>query len=618
MSPTIANSPMDGSLAACLAALAAGQLGYSRDHRRKCRNYLRRGVKLFYAPADDEVLETLLADIPATLEAFDAKWLRGKYIPKEAASFGSTKVYKDARRDCRRVIEVFTGEAERRAAERALQDGWYELDMALHAAIADGRVVLHEKKPIALTALMRHARRAGLHPHRITHDWLAQIVAGCDLGSEKKSLQRAALLLDSLRGQPGAVPPNLLPAQPLGKIHAVSKKRRKKTLPASLTGPLEDWLAKKQDGPTTGYQRRRGRGVTAETAKTYRTGCRWYIEALIIRGLIDPLEAPTPAQIAREDWLEDCVNAEIEALFPWHPLEPVGLLGYASDAAAWLSQYNNNLVGFQKYIIGRNRFFDEYNLISKKRRAWCRQFVSDIDMQITFFNLPLTFQRMAEPLLADYDRIGPVSQARAIKLAVAAAMAAILTSLPLRSSSLDALTALGPNPHVRLNDKNDPDRLWIFLPAQFVKNNEDINHPIRPKPPVYPRQIIEWFIADARERLLATHIYDSKADPLKLFCGVGYNRLHACWDFATTEAGIPMSQHLARHAIASWLYNIDRNAIELIAALLRITPATVVCNYAFIHQDLIAKESDDFLAEKIAALRETANKLQPRHRGVLK
>ena len=606
---------MNGSLADCLAALAAGKLGYSRDHRRKLRNYIRRGIRAIYSITNDKELETLLADIPATLEAFDAKWLRGRRLPAQFANFGSAKVYKDARRDCRRLIAVFTGEAKTREDERALKDGWHELDATIRGAISDGRVTLHEKKLTALRALQRNARRARLHPHWISHDWLIQVVSKCDLASEKRSLQRAAKLLDSMRGQPDVVPPDLLPKEPLGQIHVIVKTRHKRTRPASLTAPMEIWLAERQEGPTKGYQRKKGRGIKEQTVVNYRSGCLWYIDGLIELGKIDPLQAPAPADIARLDWLDECVGAEIEALFPWRPLQPAGLLGYLSGAAQWLKQYDGNLTKAIATIMTNHRFFDDVNLISKKRRAWCKGFISDIELQVKFFDMPLTFQRMAEPLLANYAEIGPVRQAQAIKFAVAAAMAAILTSLPLRSGSLDALTIIGPEPHIRLKGGVDHDVLWIFLPAEFVKNNEDIEHPIRPKPPVNPRQIIEWFIEKARGRLLENHISEDKADDLKLFCGIGYARLHHCWDFATTEAGLPMTQHLARHAIASWLYNRDRKSVDLIAALLSIEADTVIRNYAFADKQKLARESDDLMASEIAILRKGAEKFQHNRRG---
>ena len=157
MSAKIPNEPRNGSLADCLAALLAGELGYSRNHRRKLRNSLRRGVRLLYSAPNEEALEALLAASPATLDAFDAKWLRGEHIPEGVAGFGSLETYKAARRDCRQFIAIFAGTAKRREDQRALEDGWHKIDAAPQGEVCDKRLLLELEKAAFLLGLQRPA-----------------------------------------------------------------------------------------------------------------------------------------------------------------------------------------------------------------------------------------------------------------------------------------------------------------------------------------------------------------------------------------------------------------------------------------------------------------------------
>ena len=166
MNATLPEEPRNSSLADCLAALLAGELGYSRDHSRKLRNSLRRGVRLLYAAPNEEALQALLADIPATLDAFDAKWLRGEHIPEGAACFGSVKTYKAARRDCRQLIEIFTGTAKRREDEQALEDARHTIAAVPQGEVRDKDLLLDLKNAASLLALQSPARHL---PRRFYH-----------------------------------------------------------------------------------------------------------------------------------------------------------------------------------------------------------------------------------------------------------------------------------------------------------------------------------------------------------------------------------------------------------------------------------------------------------------
>jgi hypothetical protein len=114
---------------------------------------------------------------------------------------------------------------------------------------------------------------------------------------------------------------------------------------------------------------------------------------------------------------------------------------------------------------------------------------------------------------------------------------------------------------------------------------------------------------------LMEHHMRQDSDRTRLFCGIGYNRLDDCWQFATTAVGMPMTQHLSRHAIASFLINRDEAYLPLVAALLGITVDRARRSYAFVDEQRRAQKADTILAKELDILRSADDRDSPANRG---
>lgn len=588
--------PLAVTLQDVIAAVERSDLDYAESTKARVLSALRAAIHRMYDNEDP-------SRIIVTLDAFERKWGRGRVrrIPPGYADLGP-KAFMQARSYIRGAIMRYTGEAERRAELRARNDDWRTLRDQLVEAAEKGLVHFREKLVIAFDVLTHIARTDNRQPSEIDIAWFERALKDVPTAPRRRSLREAAQLIDDLRLRPDLFPADLLPPEPIAEARYTPPRRNCRPRPPSLVTPLTEWIAKKGGGgEPKGAKRRSGKPVKPNTLKVLTRGAEWYIDSLYELCLIDPGSSPTPAEIAREDWIRRCVEAEVRGELPWKELSANSLFGYMKSAILWLQQYSSDFRTLTSEIRNDHEFLNGVGLMTEDHQKWCKAFVRDKRKIMTFFDMPKTLQAKADAALANYDSLNQARRAQAINLAIAAAMAAILVNLPLRSSSLEALTVGGQMAHVRLPG-SDPDLLRIVLPPQFVKNNVEINQPIQRKGPVSAREVIDWFIGRPRALLMQNHMRQDP-DATRLFCGIGYNRLDDSWQFGTTAVGLPMTQHLSRHAIASFLINRDEKYLPLAAALLGITVERARKSYAFVDKGRRAREADDVLAAELAILR---------------
>jgi len=162
-------------------------------------------------------------------------------------------------------------------------------------------------------------------------------------------------------------------------------------------------------------------------------------------------------------------------------------------------------------------------------------------------------------------------------------MSAILTGLPLRAQTICQLKCQGADRHVFFPRGASADQVLFDIPGELIKTGEPIKQSLSPRGQMSPRKILRWFLDEPRHLLLAGHTRRPARD--LLFCGLGYSRLHRAWDRGTQYIGLPMTQHLVRHAIATMLFNEDSNYAPAIAALLGNSEQTVRRYYAFVDEE---------------------------------
>ena len=603
----VAALPLDAKLQDIIAAVERHELGFAPSTNDRVLSALRTSALRMYGEEDP-------SKIVVSPDEIDRLWGRGRVrrVPPGYVDLGLNG-FKQARRYVRSAVGRYFGKAEHHAALRALDDDWRALRDRIVAAIEDGSLGIRQNLLVAFDVLARIARSARRQPGEIDIAWFESALKEVPTAPRRRTLRDAARLLDDLRLHPDLFVPKLLPPEPLAAAEYAQPRRNARPRPTSLITPLTEWLDKKgRGGEAKGAKRRAGKAVRPNSVKMLKQGAEWYIDVLIDLSLINPEASPTPAEIARADWVKRCVQAEIEEELPWKALSANALFNYAKAAILWLQPYNQEFKHLASEIRKKNAFFSDTGEMTDSHRKWCKAFIRDREKQLVFFDLPLTLQTMAEKALKNYGQLDQIAKAQAINLAIAAAMAAILVNLPLRSSSLEALT-VGRGGHVR-RPESDRGRLQIVLEPRFVKNNVEINQPIRRKGPVNPREVIDWFMGRPRTLLMQNHMRRAP-DPTRLFCGIGYVRLDDCWQFATTAVGLPMTQHLSRHAIASFLINRDEAYLPLVAALLGITPERAKKTYAFVDEGRRARKADDILAQELDILRSGDDDNRPDARG---
>lgn len=240
--------------------------------------------------------------------------------------------------------------------------------------------------------------------------------------------------------------------------------------------------------------------------------------------------------------------------------------------------------------------FENVKAMSRARRNWCEKFLNDPLKQAAFLSLPNALYREARKAMAAYDAGSAHDRASAIALGVAACAAAIWTSLPLRISTLLRLTFGGAKADVQVQDRRTG--LVLTIPPDIVKNG--YTHPyltLTAKRGGDPREIVEWFTREVRPRLLQDHVAAHLRRPTLLFGGVSYSRLSSIWRNVSLGAGVPMTPHQVRHALATLMANEPGADYSIIAALLGDTEATIRRNYVFVDQARHHREGQMLLAK---------------------
>lgn len=589
MTETLESQP-EPSMADMLAALSENGLGYKLDYVQRLARDVQRALRLGYAP------NIGLEDIPATLSEIERVYGKNKanFCPIKP-QHGDTSI---------RLIRLLRGVVKRYHAQDfgpRKADDWTHLIKLFRDHITSGALEKHIDSTISLETLARLARLDGRKPTTIDNDWIQHLHAITDHEGQRRAIRAAADLLEMAKNLP-----DLFPAELLYSGNRKPFPRREKTVPRQPKIPPK--LAKSMAGfknarsanQKKGFQQRESGRTTSEAALAEdRRGAHWYICALRELDILLEDDDPTADDIACDEMIFAAVEAEINGEFSWKPLEASTLRNRIYAVLRWLRRYNPALKGLMEKIRQQNDFFDGLEAMSEARQDWCSNFITNPTWQVEFFNMPVTFQRAAQEKLRRYETLNVNERAEAMDYAIAAVMAAILTSLPLRIGNLLHLRIDGCGPHVQVNQEG---LLHIHLPEKWVKNRTPIDQAITTKPPIDPAEILRWWLDGPRKLLLARHI--DNPDPTALFCGLNYARLSRAWTRTSSQIGLAMTPHLVRHAIATFLVHRNPDKIRLVQALLRVSEQTMLRNYVSSYTNGLAQRADALLADQLAHLRQ--------------
>ncbi|MBI1492695.1 site-specific integrase [Halocynthiibacter styelae] len=247
-------------------------------------------------------------------------------------------------------------------------------------------------------------------------------------------------------------------------------------------------------------------------------------------------------------------------------------------------------------LIGEYSAFESVKSMAPARRSWCEEFLHDHHKKAAFLSLPNRLFQEAQDAMKAYETGSCHQKRAAIALGLAACASAIWTSLPLRISTLLNLSYGGPEADVQIHGARRG--LLLTTPPDIVKNGYSHRYiTLTPKQGGDPRKIVEWFVQTVRPHLLERHITPHQRRDDLLFGGVSYARLSSIWRQVTLEAGVPMTPHQVRHALATLMANQKEVDYSIIAALLGDTEATVRKNYVFVDQARLHTEGQKMLAQ---------------------
>lgn len=525
-----------------------------------------------------------LEQIPADLEHFERMWSRGS-VRGLPSSFKSKKAFSDWRSQVRSALMAAL-EVKATVKKKKIEDGWSQLaDDLLKAGVA-------EKKLISLSVLAEAARVASLQPAQISRQWLQHLIDTCDTSGKYRAVQDAIRLLHKHHED---VTLDISPAIngfPVKKSRTYCVRAR---LPESLAAEVTAWQSERLKGETRGVRLKRKSACSPKRAKQALRGVTYVYTAMLEANLVQPGSLCNSKDLAAPELLEEVIENELNNRFPWNPLAPTTLFEYVNNWKLFLKGCGHDTT-FLTELIRDFEAFENVKSMSASRRAWCEGFLKDHHKQSAFLSLPENLFQAAKKEMHVYETGSHHQKQSAIALGVAACAAAIWTSLPLRISTLLKLTYGGPKADIQIHGAKRG--LIVTTPPDIVKNGYSHQYiSLLPKRGGDPRAIVEWFTQIVRPRLLEAHIAPHLRRDDLLFGGIAPARLSSIWRRETLAAGIPMTPHQVRHALATLMANQPKADYAIIAALLGDTEATVRRNYVFVDQARLHAEGQKILSQ---------------------
>lgn len=551
---------------------------FSESFKKKVLGSINRVSKVpYYGGAP-------LEQIPADLDAFEAVWGRGA-VRQLPHGFKSKGAFSTWRSQVRSALTAFAGEAPN-PLPKLQADAWSQLLLDLQSEKVD------ERKLIAVKVLADIARQDGISPADITRDWVQVQVDSATTSGRYRSIQSAMKLI---KAHEDAVAVPLSSAFSGAAVHKSRAQCVRAELPEPLASEVNGWCRNRLRGERKGHLRKRRSACSPARVQQAVRGMTYVYTAMLTAGLIEPGRDVSLEDLSDPELLEKVIERELNGEFSWRKLQPTTLFEYVNNWKLFVRGCGYDAEVLTE-VIGDFAEFENVKAMSNTRRQWCEDFLHSRQKTTAFLALPNTLFRAAQRKMQEYEAGSQYHKNAAIALSIAACAAAIWTSLPLRISTLLKLSYGSKDADVQLHDAKRG--LVITTPPDIVKNGYSHRYiTLTKKVGGDPRAIVAWFVSEVRPRLLEAHAETSRRDPCLLFGGVSYARLNAIWQNATLDAGVPMTPHQVRHALATLLANQPGADYAIIAALLGDTEATVRKNYIFVDQARKHEEGQKLLAQ---------------------
>lgn len=571
------------TFAELVAAVAAGRYDFTPDYRKKVLGSLRRCDR--HPVFGGAPLHRIIID----LRAFETQFGRGA-VRRVPQGFDTPRSFQRWRTEVRGALAQATNRSMP-SVSAALPRGWAELRRLCEIRMFE-KGFRRSLDLISFDILAKACGDRAIAPDELTSDQLAVFCREAVSAGQRRGYRKAVRDLLGFREKDPEIA-RLFP-QIISLPEKVSDRRKVQALPPAFDAELEDWLARKRQKEFKGF-RHHAVALSPRTLADYRKGVRWLVHVARHLGLVG--HEFTVHDLANPELLESCVFAEIDRELPFKPLAPNSLKNYLKSSAHFLSCYAPGVAAIRNALFGLP-FFDTTGGMAPSRQQWCRELLDDPRKTRRFLSLAGTLFDEAQQAWNDIDERSRLQQQRALRMAIAAAAAALLCSLPLRAGTLIALKVEGSEPNLAF-PRGSAD-VSVNIPASLVKNRTSFEGiSLAPRPGNDPRRILDWFVSGPREHLLREA---PKEHAERLFPGIDYARFYEIWTAMTARFGVAMVPHLMRHGIASLLINSGKADYTLVAALLGDSEETVRRHYAWIDMRKLHEEGQSRLKDIHAAL----------------
>ncbi|NIA70356.1 site-specific integrase [Pelagibius litoralis] len=570
----------------CLAE-GLDRLGYEGNTANDVRRALVRAEKIYNEP---------LGAIRVDLDAFDARW-RGKVSALEHG-FRSRGGFEKWRSNVRGALKRALGLkalGDAGADDRRLADEWQQLKDYVAERSGNGRV-FGPHREITLSILIERARLAGRSPHQLDPTWLREEYDALH-NKRRKGFMRAAVFFNELVRHRGAHPNlgNLLPQAPCqlprsqrGKQYAGA------ALPESLLADveafIEHYLWQGEEPLVRDHLEDAERSV--QSASSYRSAISWLVREILEAGLMKPEEITSLSDICRYQLLR-----QVAGIFRTRALDEVSHLRRDATslhtyvcrvsyiARHWVrvsAEEVERLKRLRKKKAIKNH---RVGKMGEEREAFASALLDNLRIRSAVLGLPETTLREADVLLGHWDDLSLSARMRCLRLAVCACQAAILLrAMALRATNLRSITFRGKETTIVF--KGEARKAGkISIPGRQVKNNRELGCPLPPD----CEKIVRRFVEVYRPLLVTAHPYGKNAsDSDFLFPGTLADRpvdasvFAHCFEIGIRAAGLDMTLHMCRHAIATLILYENPDRLVMVADWLGIDPATVRKHYGFL------------------------------------
>jgi integrase len=465
--------------------------------------------------------------------------------------------------------------------------------------------------------LIERARLAGRSPHQLEPTWLQQEYDALR-NERRKGFGRALVFFNELVGNRGDHPAldNVLPREPLQLPRGKRGPRYGgATLPQSFLADVEAFIEAYiwQGEEPLVRDHLEDAERSPESAKSYRSAISWLVREILEAGLMKPEEITSLSDICRDRLLRkvaDKFRTRARDESSHLRKNATSLHTYVCRisyiACRWVkvpAEEVESLKRLRKKKIIRHK---RVGAMGEEREEFASALLTNSRMRTAVLMLPETTMCEADALLGQWDELSLSGRMCCLRLAICACQTAILLrAIALRATNLRSITFRGREATITFSSGARKTGR-ISIPGEQVKNDRKLGCPLPPD----CEKIVRHFVEVYRPLLVTAHPYGKNAiDSNYLFPGTLPDRpmdasvFAHCFEMGVRAAGLNMTLHMCRHAIATLILSENPDRLVMVADWLGIDPGTVRKHYGFLDTPRAAESGQQHMQKMVREAR---------------